>query len=136
MKNKKIIWILSLGLVVLIAGAAVLYNALADQVERDTLAAAPTPPPQTETDEEAIALPLRVIVPAFMTCELKQAFIIGFCLYLPFMLIDIVVSCTLMSMGMVMLPPAMISMPFKLLLFIAVDGWQMLFSTLIRSFNG
>lgn len=88
-----------------------------------------------ETDEAAMALPLRVVVPSFMTCELKQAFIIGFCLYLPFMLIDIVVSCTLMSMGMVMLPPSMISMPFKLLLFISVDGWQLLFSTLIRSFN-
>lgn len=92
--------------------------------------------PYPETDEEAVALSLRIIVPAFMTCELKQAFIIGFCLYLPFMLIDIVVSCTLMSMGMVMLPPSMISMPFKLLLFIAVDGWELLFSTLIRSFNG
>lgn len=89
-----------------------------------------------ETDEAAMQLPLTVVVPSFMTCELKQAFIIGFCLYLPFMLIDIVVSCTLMSMGMVMLPPSMISMPFKLLLFISVDGWQLLFSTLIKSFNG
>ena len=95
-----------------------------------------TDTPYPETDQEAMDLPLRLIVPSFMTCELKQAFIIGFCLYLPFMLIDIVVSCTLMSMGMVMLPPAMISMPFKLLLFIAVDGWQLLFSTLVRSFNG
>lgn len=91
--------------------------------------------PYPETDEAAMELPIRVVIPAFMTCELKQAFLIGFCLYIPFMLIDIVVSCTLMSMGMVMLPPAMISMPFKLLLFISVDGWQLLFSTLIRSFN-
>lgn len=86
-------------------------------------------------DAAAMELPMRVVVPAFMTCELKQAFIIGFCLYIPFMLIDIVVSCTLMSMGMVMLPPSMISMPFKLLLFISLDGWQLLFSTLVRSFN-
>lgn len=88
-----------------------------------------------DTDAEAMELPMRVIVPAFMTCELKQAFIIGFCLYIPFMLIDIVVSCTLMSMGMVMLPPSMISTPFKLLLFITLDGWELLFSTLVRSFN-
>ena len=80
-------------------------------------------------------LPLRVIVPSFMTSELKRAFEIGFYLYIPFVLIDVVVSSTLMSMGMIMLPPAMISMPFKLLLFIALDGWQLLFSTLIRGFH-
>lgn len=88
-----------------------------------------------ETDEEAMALPLRIVVPAFMTNELKQAFIIGFCLYLPFMLIDIVVSSTLMSMGMIMLPPSMISMPFKLLLFISINGWQLLFSALVQSYR-
>lgn len=85
--------------------------------------------------ETAMKLPLRIIVPSFMTCELKQAFIIGFLLYIPFMLIDIVVSSTLMSMGMIMLPPSMISMPFKLLLFISIDGWQLLFSTLIQGFK-
>ncbi len=73
-----------------------------------------------------------IIVPAFMTSELKQAFLIGFLLYIPFTLIDIIVSSTLMSMGMVMLPPAMISAPFKLLLFISVNGWELMFSTLIR----
>jgi flagellar biosynthetic protein FliP len=87
------------------------------------------------TDEEAMALSLRIIVPAYMTCELKEAFIIGFLLYIPFMLIDIVVSSTLMSMGMIMLPPSMISAPFKLLLFISLDGWQLLFSTLVQSVN-
>jgi flagellar biosynthetic protein FliP len=86
-----------------------------------------------ETDEDAMALSLRIIVPAYMTCELKQAFIIGFLLYIPFLLIDVVVSSTLMSMGMIMLPPSMISAPFKLLLFISVDGWQLLFSSLIQS---
>lgn len=85
--------------------------------------------------EEAMQLPMRVIIPAFMTSELKRAFQIGFFLYIPFMLIDIVVSSTLMSMGMIMLPPAMISMPFKLLLFITVDGWQLLFSTLAQGFK-
>ena len=76
-----------------------------------------------------------VIVPAFVTTELKAAFEIGFLLYIPFMLIDIIVSSTLMSMGMIMLPPSMISTPFKILLFILLDGWQLLFSTLVRGIN-
>ena len=80
-------------------------------------------------------LPLTVVIPSFMTSELKRAFIMGFLLFLPFLLIDIVVSSTLMSMGMIMLPPAMISLPFKILLFITVNGWELLFSTLIKSFN-
>ena len=87
------------------------------------------------TDEEAMALSLRVVIPSYITSELKRAFQIGFFLYIPFMLIDIIVSTTLMSMGMIMLPPAMISAPFKLLLFITVDGWQLLFSTLAQSFQ-
>ena len=91
--------------------------------------------PIPETEEEAQQLPLTVIIPAFITSELKEAFIIGFLLYIPFMLIDMVVASTLMSMGMVMLPPSMISTPFKLLLFILLDGWQLLFSTLARGFG-
>ena len=88
-----------------------------------------------ETTEEASQLAMRVVIPSYMTSELKRAFEIGFLLYLPFLLIDIVVSSTLMSMGMIMLPPAMISMPFKLLLFITVDGWQLMFSSLVQGFN-
>ena len=80
-------------------------------------------------------LPLRILVPSFMTSELKRAFLIGFYLYIPFLLIDVVVASALMSMGMIMLPPSMISMPFKLLLFITLDGWQLLFSTLVQGFN-
>lgn len=91
--------------------------------------------PVPETEEAAQNLPLTVIIPAFVTSELKQAFFIGFLLYIPFMLIDMVVASTLMSMGMVMLPPSMISTPFKLLLFILLDGWQLLFSTLARGFG-
>ena len=85
--------------------------------------------------EEAMKLPLRVVVHSFMTCELQRAFEIGLLLYIPFMLIDIVVSSTLMSMGMIMLPPSMISMPFKLLLFVTVNGWELLFSSLVQSFK-
>ena len=80
-------------------------------------------------------IPLQVLVPAFAISELKTAFQIGFLIYLPFLLIDLVVSSALMSMGMFMLPPAMISLPFKLLLFIMVDGWNLLIKSLILSFN-
>ena len=80
-------------------------------------------------------LPLQVLVPAFAISELKTAFQIGFLIYLPFLLIDLVLSSALMSMGMIMLPPAMISLPFKLLLFIMVDGWNLLIKSLILSFN-
>ena len=91
--------------------------------------------PDTIDMATAKELPLRVLVPSFMTCELQRAFEIGFLLCLPFMLIDIVVSSTLMSMGMIMLPPAMISTPFKLLLFISINGWELLFSTLVQTFK-
>ena len=88
-----------------------------------------------EETQQAQDLPLRILVPSFMTTELKRAFLIGFYLYIPFLLVDVVVSSALMSMGMIMLPPSMISMPFKLLLFITLDGWQLLFSTLVQGFN-
>ena len=89
----------------------------------------------TTIEEEAIDYPLTVLVPSFMTSELKRGFVAGFLIYLPFLLVDIIVSTTLMSMGMVMLPPAMISLPFKLLLFVTVDGWELLFSSIIQSFH-
>lgn len=76
-----------------------------------------------------------VVTPAFMTSELKRGFMAGFLIYLPFLLIDVVVATTLMSMGMVMLPPAMISLPFKLLLFITVNGWELLFSSIVQGFR-
>ncbi len=80
-------------------------------------------------------LSVTVVIPSFMTSELKRAFVIGFLLYIPFLVIDMIVSSTLMSMGMVMLPPAMVSLPFKLLLFILADGWNLLFKTLVSTFN-
>ena len=80
-------------------------------------------------------LKLSVIVPAFITSELKRAFTMGFLLFLPFLIIDMIVSSTLMSMGMVMLPPSMISLPFKLMLFVVVDGWSLLIEMLITSFK-
>ena len=80
-------------------------------------------------------IPLYVVVPAFAISELKTAFQIGFLIYLPFIIIDIVVGSVLMSMGMMMLPPAMVSMPFKLLLFVMVDGWYLLVRSLVMSFG-
>ena len=80
-------------------------------------------------------LGFEVVIPAFIVSELTRAFQMGFMLFVPFLIIDLVVSSTLMSMGMMMLPPAMISLPFKILLFVLVDGWQMLVGTLVTSFN-
>ena len=80
-------------------------------------------------------LSITVVIPAFISSELKRAFTIGFLIFIPFLIIDMIVSSTLMSMGMIMLPPAMISLPFKLLLFVLVDGWDLLFKTLATSFN-
>ena len=85
--------------------------------------------------EDPMEYPLTVVVPSFMTSELKAGFTAGFLIYLPFLLIDIIVSTTLMSMGMMMLPPAMVSLPFKLLLFVTVDGWQLLFTTIAQSYR-
>lgn len=89
----------------------------------------------TELREDPMDYPLTVIVPSFMTTELKRGFIAGFLIYLPFLLVDIIVSTTLMSMGMVMLPPAMVSLPFKLLLFVTVDGWELLFTSISTAYR-
>lgn len=88
-----------------------------------------------DSQDKLTELSLFIIAPAFITSELKRAFLIGFLLYIPFLIIDLVVSSTLMAMGMMMLPPAMISMPFKLMLFIVADGWNLLIESLIISFN-
>ena len=83
---------------------------------------------------KASELPLRVVVPAFVTSELKTAFQIGFMVFLPFLVIDLVVSSVLMSMGMMMLSPVLISLPFKLMLFVLADGWNLLIGSLVASF--
>jgi len=80
-------------------------------------------------------LSMRIVVPAFAISELKSAFEIGFLLFLPFLIIDMVVASVLLSMGMMMLPPAMVSMPFKLLLFVLVDGWNLVVGSVVRSFQ-
>ena len=79
-------------------------------------------------------VPLVALAPAFMLSELKMAFLIGFQLYLPFLILDMVVASVMVSMGMLMLPPVLISLPFKLLLFVLVDGWRLVIGMLLESF--
>ncbi len=81
-------------------------------------------------------VPMPTLIPAFMISELRSAFIIGFVVFVPFLIIDLVVAASLMSMGMMMLPPVMISLPFKILLFILVDGWTLVITSLISSYGG
>lgn len=89
----------------------------------------------TLTDEEIHEIPMRILIPAFLTSELKRAFQIGFFIYLPFIVIDMIVASTLMAMGMMMLPPIIISLPFKVLLFVLADGWMLTVGTLITGFK-
>lgn len=104
------------------------------QVDREDLALfvrlSKIPRPATAQDT-----PLRVVTPAFMISELKRAFEIGFLLFIPFLVIDLVVASVLMSMGMMMLPPAAISLPFKLIFFVLVDGWRLVCGSLVESFT-
>lgn len=85
--------------------------------------------------ESAEDVPMRVLIPAFVTSELKTAFQIGFVVFIPFLVIDMVVASVLMSMGMMMMSPVMVSMPFKLMLFVLVDGWHLLLGSLVQSFG-
>jgi flagellar biosynthesis protein FliP len=104
------------------------------QVDQDDLALfvrlSRVPRPRT-----AAELPLHVVTPAFMISELKRAFEIGFLLFVPFLVIDLVVSSVLMSMGMMMLPPVVVSLPFKLIFFVLVDGWRLVAGSLVESFQ-
>jgi flagellar biosynthetic protein FliP len=86
--------------------------------------------PKTRAD-----VPIQVLIPAFIISELKTAFQIGFLIFLPFLVIDLIVASTLMSMGMIMLPPVFISLPFKILLFVLVDGWGLVTESLVKSFH-
>jgi len=85
--------------------------------------------------KDRASVPLRTLIPAFVLSELRGAFIIGFVVFVPFLVIDIVVSAILMSLGMVMLPPSLVSLPFKLLLFVLVDGWSLIVTTLLGSYK-
>jgi flagellar biosynthesis protein FliP len=107
---------------------------MAGQVDPDDLALfvrlakVPRPASAAET-------PIQVLTPAFMISELKRAFEIGFLLFVPFLVIDLVVASVLMSMGMMMLPPVVVSLPFKLIFFVLVDGWRLVAGSLVESFT-
>jgi flagellar biosynthesis protein FliP len=92
-------------------------------------------PPSSSTPESYDEVPLTALLPAFVLSELKTAFLIGFQIYLPFLVIDVVVASVTISMGMLMLPPALVSLPFKLLLFVLVDGWRLVIGMLLESFQ-
>ena len=89
---------------------------------------------RTEWDGQLSTIPTSILIPAFMISELRTAFIIGFIIYIPFLVIDMVVASTLMAMGMMMLPPTAISMPFKILLFVLADGWNLVIGNLVKTF--
>jgi flagellar biosynthesis protein FliP len=89
----------------------------------------------SKTPHKRAEVPTEVLIPAFIVSELKTAFQIGFLIFLPFLIIDLIVSSTLMSMGMIMLPPTFISLPFKILLFVLVDGWDLVIKALVQSFH-
>lgn len=91
---------------------------------------------QTQVPAKVEDVPLQVLIPAFMISELKRAFEIGFLIFMPFLVIDMVVSSVLMAMGMMMLPPVMVSLPFKLIFFVLVDGWVLVVGSLVKSFTG
>jgi flagellar biosynthetic protein FliP len=91
--------------------------------------------PQQSGAAAAAELPMRVVVPAFVTSELKTAFQIGFMVFIPFLIIDMVVASVLMSMGMMMLSPVLVSLPFKLMLFVLADGWNLLIGSLVASYS-
>ena len=92
-------------------------------------------PPGRPLPKDRDDVDLRTLVPAFVLSELRDAFIIGFVIFVPFLVVDIIVSAVLMSLGMVMLPPSLISLPFKLLLFVLVDGWALIITTLVGSYR-
>lgn len=114
---------------------------MAERIDPDTLAALAGVAPQTS---EAMPLanldpelaPLSLLVPSFMLSEIERAFAIGFLVSLPFLIIDLVVSAILMSMGMMMVPPTVVALPFKLAFFVAVDGWSLLAAALVRGYQG
>ena len=106
-----------------------------DKPESDDGGAAIAAPDASTTPTSAAAAPLRALVPAFMLSELRRAFEIGFLLFLPFLIIDMVIAAILTSMGMMMLPPLVVSLPFKLIFFVLVDGWWLVVGSLVRSYG-
>jgi len=108
---------------------------MAARVAPDTFAALAELRPGLDPDVAPEAAPLSVLVPSFLLSEIEKAFRIGFLIYLPFLIIDLVVAAVLMSMGMMMVPPAIVSLPFKLAFFVVADGWSLIAASLVRSYG-
>ena len=104
------------------------------RIEADTFLSLASLRPETEVLSDAETAPLSLLVPSFMLSEIARAFEIGFLIYLPFLIIDLVVSAVLMSMGMMMVPPAIVALPFKLAFFVVADGWSLISGALVRSY--
>ena len=107
---------------------------MAGRVDADTLARMAELRPDADPAARPEAQPLSVLVPSFMLSEIERAFLIGFLIFLPFLIIDLVVAAVLMSMGMMMVPPAMVALPFKLAFFVVADGWTLISGALVRSY--
>ncbi|GGH58761.1 flagellar biosynthetic protein FliP [Frigidibacter albus] len=107
---------------------------MGNRIDGETFAALAALRPPAGTGTEPAAAPLSLLVPSFLLSEIQRAFEIGFLIYLPFLIIDLVVSAVLMSMGMMMVPPAIVSMPFKLAFFVVADGWALISGALVRSY--
>ncbi len=115
-------------------GIAPFRTFMAARIEPDTFQSLASLRPETAGLTDAGAAPLSVLVPSFMLSEVARAFEIGFLIYLPFLIIDLVVSAVLMSMGMMMVPPAVVALPFKLAFFVVADGWSLISGALVRSY--
>ena len=109
---------------------------MAGRVDPDTLARMAELRPDADPSAPPEAQPLSILVPSFMLSEIERAFLIGFLVFLPFLIIDLVTSAVLMSMGMMMVPPAMVALPFKLAFFVVADGWSLISGALVRSYLG
>jgi flagellar biosynthetic protein FliP len=107
---------------------------MAARLDPDTFAALLALRPETPVPASLAEAPLSVLVPAFLLSEIARAFEIGFLIFLPFLVIDLVVAAILMSMGMMMVPPAVVALPFKLAFFVVADGWALLSGALVRSY--
>ncbi len=108
---------------------------MAGRIAADTFEALASLRPDFNTDTAIIDAPLSVLVPSFLLSEVERAFQIGFLIFLPFLIIDLVVAAVLMSMGMMMVPPAIVSLPFKLAFFVVADGWSLIAGSLVRSYS-
>lgn len=115
-------------------GIAPFRSFMAARIDTETFLSLAALRPETAASSDAVTAPLSLLVPAFMLSEVARAFEIGFLLFLPFLIIDLVVSAVLMSMGMMMVPPAVVALPFKLAFFVVADGWSLVSGALVRSY--